>query len=135
MSINLDNSEKYINRELSWIKFNERVLETGMNDEYKILDQIKFNSIFSNNLDEFFMVRVASLKAQVEANIIKKSIDGKTPKEQLIEIKKKLLPILIKQDNHINNLINTNLRKENIFILKYNELSYKIKKIGLIIIL
>ena len=62
----------FINRELSWIEFNKRVLLTGMVKEYKILDKVKFCSIFSNNLDEFFMVRVASLKAQVEAGITKK---------------------------------------------------------------
>ena len=72
----------YINRELSWIEFNKRVLQTGMSKNYKVLDKLKFFSIFSNNLDEFFMVRVASLKAQVDAGIRKKSIDGMTPKEQ-----------------------------------------------------
>ena len=79
-----------INRELSWIEFNKRVLLTGMEKEYKILDKVKFCSIFSNNLDEFFMVRVASLKAQVEAGITKKSIDGLTPKEQLTKINKEV---------------------------------------------
>ena len=68
---NLDN--KYINRELSWIQFNQRVLLTGMEKDYKVLDKIKFCSIFSNNLDEFFMVRVASLKAQADAEIQKKA--------------------------------------------------------------
>ena len=72
-------ADVFINRELSWIEFNKRVLLTGMEKEYKILDKVKFCSIFSNNLDEFFMVRVASLKAQVEAGITKKSIDGLTP--------------------------------------------------------
>ena len=72
MSIeNLEN--KYINRELSWIQFNQRVLLTGMEKDYKVLDKIKFCSIFSNNLDEFFMVRVASLKAQADAEIQKKA--------------------------------------------------------------
>ena len=54
-------ADVFINRELSWIEFNKRVLLTGMEKEYKILDKVKFCSIFSNNLDEFFMVRVASL--------------------------------------------------------------------------
>ena len=53
-------ADVFINRELSWIEFNKRVLLTGMEKEYKILDKVKFCSIFSNNLDEFFMVRVAS---------------------------------------------------------------------------
>ena len=87
MSIEICDKEKYLNRELSWIKFNQRVLFTGMEKGYGVLDKIKFCSIFSNNLDEFFMVRVASLKAQVDADIQKKSIDGLTPQEQLNKIK------------------------------------------------
>ena len=83
-------ADVFINRELSWIEFNKRVLLTGMEKEYKILDKVKFCSIFSNNLDEFFMVRVASLKAQLEAGITKKSIDGLTPKEQLTRINKEV---------------------------------------------
>ena len=81
-------ADVFINRELSWIEFNKRVLLTGMEKDYKILDKVKLCSIFSNNLDEFFMVRVASLKAQVEAGITKKSIDGLKPKEQLAKINK-----------------------------------------------
>ena len=80
-------ANNFINRELSWIDFNKRVLLTGMEEDYKVLDKVKFFSIFSNNLDEFFMVRVASLKTQVEAGVRKKSIDGHTPKEQLKKIK------------------------------------------------
>jgi len=83
-------ADVFINRELSWIEFNKRVLLTGMEKGYKILDKVKFCSIFSNNLDEFFMVRVASLKAQVEAGITKKSIDGLTPQEQLTRINKEV---------------------------------------------
>ena len=67
----------YINRELSWIDFNKRVLELAIEEETPLLEKIKFSSIFSNNLDEFFMVRVASLKSQVEGGISKKSQDGK----------------------------------------------------------
>ena len=89
-------TDVFINRELSWIEFNKRVLLTGMEKEYKILDKVKFCSIFSNNLDEFFMVRVASLKAQVEAGITKKSIDGLTPKEQLTKINKEVKKLTTK---------------------------------------
>ena len=97
MNIENFNQNKYINRELSWIKFNERVLLTGMEKEYKVLDKIKFCSIFSNNLDEFFMVRVASLKAQVDADIQKKSIDGLTPQDQLIQINQKVKKLILIQ--------------------------------------
>ena len=116
-------SDIFINRELSWIEFNKRVLLTGMEKEYKILDKVKFCSIFSNNLDEFFMVRVASLKAQVEAGINKESIDGLTPKEQLKKINKEVKSLTTLQENYINNELDNELKKQGIFIKRYKELS------------
>ena len=113
----------YINRELSWIEFNKRVLLTGMEKDYKVLDKIKFFSIFSNNLDEFFMVRVASLKAQVEAGIRKRSIDGLMPKEQLKKINKEVKNLTTLQENYLNNELNDELRNKGIFIKKYQELN------------
>ena len=113
----------FINRELSWIEFNKRVLLTGMEKEYKILDKVKFFSIFSNNLDEFFMVRVASLKAQVEAGVITKSIDGLTPKEQLEKINKEVKNLTTLQENFVNNELNNELKKEGIVLKKYKDLS------------
>ena len=116
-------ANNFINRELSWIDFNKRVLLTGMEKDYKVLDKIKFFSIFSNNLDEFFMVRVASLKAQVEAGIRKKSIDGHTPKEQLKKINKEVKKLTILQEKYFNNELNDELKNEGIFIKKYYELN------------
>ena len=113
----------FINRELSWIKFNKRVLLTGMEKGYKILDKVKFCSIFSNNLDEFFMVRVASLKAQVEAGITKKSIDGLTPKEQLKKINSEVKNLTALQENYVNNELNNELRKQGIILKRYKDLS------------
>ncbi len=116
-------ANNYINRELSWIDFNKRVLLTGMEKDYKVLDKIKFFSIFSNNLDEFFMVRVASLKAQVEAGIRKKSIDGLMPKEQLKKINKEVKKLTTIQENYFNNELNDELVNEGVFIKKYQELN------------
>ncbi len=113
----------FINRELSWLEFNKRVLLTGMEKEYKILDKVKFCSIFSNNLDEFFMVRVASLKAQVEAGITKKSIDGLTPKEQLEKINEEVKNLTALQENFVNNELNNELKKEGIILKRYKDLS------------
>ena len=113
----------FINRELSWIEFNKRVLLTGMEKEYKTLDKVKFSSIFSNNLDEFFMVRVASLKAQVEAGINKKSVDGLTPKEQLKKINKEVKKLTTLQETFLNNELHYELNKKGIFLKKYNELN------------
>ena len=116
-------ADVFINRELSWIEFNKRVLLTGMEKEYKILDKVKFCSIFSNNLDEFFMVRVASLKAQVEAGITKKSIDGLTPKEQLTKINKEVRKLTNLQENYINNELNNELKKQGVILKKYKDLN------------
>jgi len=116
-------ADVFINRELSWIEFNKRVLLTGMEKDYKTLDKVKFCSIFSNNLDEFFMVRVASLKAQVEAGITKKSIDGLTPKEQLIKINKEVKKLTTLQESYVNNELNNELKEKGVILKKYKNLS------------
>ena len=115
--------DRYINRELSWIAFNQRVLAQALDQRTPLLDQAKFSAIFSNNLDEFFMVRVASLKSQVEAGITTPSEDGKTPLEQLLTIRERLIPLLQQQQDHYRKQLRKQLLDHNVELLDYSQLN------------
>jgi len=118
-------SEHYINRELSWISFNERVLAQALDTRTPLLEQAKFSAIFSNNLDEFFMVRVASLKAQVEAGITKTSADGLTPLQQLLTIRDHLVPLIEQQQDHYRKHLKNQLVEQGVHLLDYEQLNPK----------
>ena len=125
--INLDNPKLYINRELSWLEFNRRVLEEAEDLNNPLLERFKFIAIFFTNLDEFFMIRVAGLKKMVSANINRPSFDGLTPKEQLRKITQKTKQLLKEMEVQYRKLT-CELKTEKIYIHKYSDLPKTLKK-------
>ena len=121
--------ENFINRDLSWVEFNKRVLEEALNPELPLLEKVKFISIFSSNLDEFYMIRVAGLKEQVAANVSEPSIDGLTPIEQLKKVEKALKPLLHTLDRVWLDEIVPELKKNNIHLYSYSDFNEEQKEI------
>ncbi|MBD2327808.1 polyphosphate kinase 1 [Alkalinema sp. FACHB-956] len=123
IEIDLTDPQYYFNRELSWIEFNSRVLHEAFDPRTPLIERLKFLAIFSSNLDEYFMVRVAALKQQVEAEVRKLSADGKTPQEQLAMIRQRLHPLVTKQHRHFEQALRPQLAGHGIFLLDYMDLN------------
>ena len=93
-----DESEfPYFNRELSWLAFNQRVLEQAKSIDYPLLERMKFLAFFSSNLDEFFEIRVSGLMQQIKSGVNEISADGLNPKEQLSKIRKTVNRLITEQ--------------------------------------
>lgn len=122
-AINLNDPKYYFNRELSWLEFNRRVLAEALDERTPLLERLKFMAIFSSNLDEFFMVRVAALKKQVEAGVSKLSADGLTAERQLDAIAETLTPMIQEQHQHFEKVLKKELTKSGISILNYVDLN------------
>ena len=119
--IDLDDASLYLNRELTWLEFNHRVLAEASREKNPLLERVKFLAIVSNNLDEFFMKRIGGLKQQVAAGISVPSIDGRTPMQQLEECHKVTRGMQQTQEQVYNELLKA-LSEEEIRITEYQSL-------------
>lgn len=121
--------EYYINRELSWLQFNERILLEAKDKSNRLFERLKFLSITASNLDEFFMVRVASLKDMVDAKVNKADLAGMKPKEQLFAINSETHEFMVRQYNTFNRSLLPLLEKEGLHILTHHEQMDKIQSV------
>jgi polyphosphate kinase len=118
----LDSPDLYLNRELTWLEFNRRVLAEAQNTKSPLLDRIKFLAILSSNLDEFFMKRIGGLKQLIGAGVHEPSVDGRTPQEQIDECWESVRQIKSQQRRLTTRLIRQ-LKEHDIWINNYHELS------------
>lgn len=121
IEFDLDDSSLYLNRELTWLEFNRRVLLKAQDDSVPLLERIKFLAILSSNLDEFFMKRIGGLKQQLGAGIIDKSIDGRTPLEQIKECYVLVNELEEKKRSTYSELLEE-LKENNIHIKRYEDI-------------
>jgi polyphosphate kinase len=125
----LDDPRLYINRELSFLQFNLRVLEEALDTRHPLLERVKFLSIFSSNLDEFFMIRVSGLRRQLTAEAVEAPPDRTPPAEQLRVIRQELQPLLERHAACWSDDLLPKLEAEGIHVLHYQQLKSKQHKL------
>src|SRR5579872_2746035 len=118
----LDDPSLYISRELSWLEFNDRVLEEALDPRNPLLERLKFVAIYGTNLDEFFMIRVAAIKQQIEAQVVRRSDDGRMPAEHLSAISERLRTSLHTQMRLLNDDLLPALEREGIRLMRVSDL-------------
>lgn len=118
----MSSPQRFLNRELSWLEFNQRVLEEADNPAHPLLERLRFLSISASNLDEFDMVRYAGLREQVRAGVTKVSQDGLTPAQQVAEIEAAALDLIASQQQQWRQL-KSDMEKEGIFVLEAKDLT------------
>jgi polyphosphate kinase len=118
----------YVNRELSWVRFNERVLEEAHDYRHPLLERVKFLSIFSSNLDEFFMIRMSGLYWQMQYGSVDAPPDGMTPLEQLTTVQQALAPLLAQHMACWERDIRPQLLDAGVHVVAYEEIPSSTKK-------
>jgi polyphosphate kinase len=115
--------ERLIDREISWLAFNERVLELAEDESNPLLERCRYLAIFSSNLDDFFMIRVATLKRKLETGVTKKNTAGYSPIELMEEISKKTKELISRQSKCFHNDLMPKLKQNGIEITDWESLS------------
>ena len=121
--IDLTDPQYYLSRELTWLEFNDRVLHEAMDERTPLLERLKFMGIFSSNLDEFFMVRIAAIKQQIEAKVSQLTVDGRTPSEQLAVASDRVQELITKQHHHFEKVLRPAILQQGIYLLDYFDLN------------
>ncbi len=114
---------EFLNREVQWLGFNERVLAMALDDRTPLVERLAFLAIFNSNLDEYFQKRVGGLKRQIKAGLLARTPDGMTAEDQLKAIRQLVLPMLARQAECFKQNIRPALRDEGIFLLEWEELT------------
>src|ERR1700741_3078462 len=122
---NLSDPKNFINRELSWLEFNRRVLEEAQDPTQPLIERVKFVTIFSSNLDEFFEIRVAGIKQQIESETSDVGPDGMSPTETFNSIRRVVNELVATQYALWNNELQPELAKHSIRIRDVTQLSAK----------
>ena len=122
MDTGINEQRYYLNRELSWLQFNKRVLQEAVDDPNPLLEKLKFLAITSSNLDEFFMIRVAGLKHQTENNITRRDIASMTPAEQIESISETCQQLVARQYVYLKDILSM-LQKEGLSFVKPEEMT------------
>ena len=115
----------YINRELSLLEFNARVLEEALDERNPLLERLQFLARFNLNLDEFFMIRTSGIREEVKAGVSDRSPDGMTPGEEMLAMRARMLPLLETQSAFFLDKLRPALARQGIKIAKYDDLQFE----------
>ena len=121
--INLSDPQYYLSRELTWLEFNARVLHEAMDERTPLIERLKFMGIFSSNLDEFYMVRIAAIKQQIEAKVSQLTLDGRTPTAQLDVASDRVQQLITLQHQHFETVLRPAMIQQGIYLLDYFDLN------------